>query len=129
TRVRHEVLTHCADTLKKLYIMLDDGATYKPDAAGMARRALKGITLDYLTSRGDGTSVTLAAGQYNRADNMTDRMMGLRAMMDTESPVREDILKDFYTKFRDYPLVIDKWFAAQATAVRPQTLDDVSRLA
>ncbi len=127
--IRHDVLAHCGDTLRKLYIALDNGAAYKPDAAGMAQRALKGVVLDYLTSHGDDAAVTLASGQYNRADNMTDRMMGLSALLDTESAMRENILADFYKKFRDYPLVIDKWFAAQARAVRPQTLDDIARLA
>jgi aminopeptidase N len=38
-------------------------------------------------------------------------------------------LDAFYERFRDDPLVIDKWFTLQAFAQRPSTIDEVERLA
>ncbi|WP_369024159.1 aminopeptidase N C-terminal domain-containing protein, partial [Nocardia cyriacigeorgica] len=51
---------------------------------------------------------------YARATNMTDRMGALSAMVTSYAPGREAALADFYTRFADDPLVIDKWFSLQA---------------
>ena len=56
-------------------------------------------------------------------------MMAFASLMDTVSDEREAVLADFYNRFKDYPLVIDKWFSAQALAVRATTLEDLAKLA
>ena len=43
-------------------------------------------------------------------------------------PNARQALADFYARWRDDALVIDKWFALQATAQRPDALDAVSAL-
>lgn len=90
-------------------------------------RALKNIILRYL-SRGEGQALELAKTQYDQAANMTDRVAALSVLADTDSSERNDAFADFYSRFADYPLVIDKWFALQAMAVRSATLDDVANL-
>jgi aminopeptidase N len=44
-------------------------------------------------------------------------------------PERAAALDDFYERYRDDPLVIDKWFALQATTPAPDTLAQVRALA
>ena len=44
------------------------------------------------------------------------------------SPEREAALDDFYERYRDDPLIIDKWFALQAMTPEPGTLDRVRAL-
>jgi aminopeptidase N len=95
----------------------------------MAERALKAVALDFLTCQGDQLSSALCKEHYSNANNMTDRMMALGGLLDTDSPERAEVLADFYDRYKSYPLVMDKWFAAQARAVRPQTLDDIRLLA
>jgi aminopeptidase N len=46
-----------------------------------------------------------------------------------DAPEREQALAAFYDRFKDDPLVLDKWFALQATAQRDSTLDEVEKLA
>ncbi len=42
--------------------------------------------------------------------------------------MREDALADFYRKWRNDPLVLDKWFSLQALSVLENTLDKVIHL-
>lgn len=91
-----------------------------------SRRSLKNASLAYLCAGGAG--LDLAREQYRSADNMTDRMAALRQMADSDAPERAEVLADFYRRFKDDALVIDKWFTAQALSIRAGTLDDVIAL-
>ncbi|ADG16342.1 aminopeptidase N [Paraburkholderia atlantica] len=90
-----------------------------PEAAG--HRALKNLALSYLTELDDSANaVRLASAQYEAANNMTDRAAALSALLNAAapqggSPEAQHALDDFYRRFEKEPLVIDKWFALQAT--------------
>lgn len=129
TRIKYDILSECQGDLEKLYTKLNAPKAYRPDATAMAERTLKAVVMDYLTCQGDQMSSALCHRHYFAADNMTDRMMALNGLIDTDGPERAEVLADFYTRFQSYPLVMDKWFAAQARAVRMQTLDDIRLLA
>jgi len=90
-----------------------DGA-YTPDAVSAGKRALKNIALGYLVETEAPEALAQAEQQYARATNMTDRMGALSAMVASYAPGREAALADFYTRFADDALVIDKWFSLQA---------------
>jgi aminopeptidase N len=94
-----------------------DGA-YSPDAAASGRRALKNMALSYLSEFDDAQSHALAQAQYGSAGNMTDRLAALTALVNgsTLSKVKAKALAHIYDEFRAEPLVVDKWFALQATA-------------
>jgi aminopeptidase N len=59
---------------------------------------------------------------------MTDRMAALSSLSLSDTPERTAALEDFYARYRDDPLVVDKWFALQATVAEPATLDRVRTL-
>ena len=46
-----------------------------------------------------------------------------------DAPQRQEALDAFYARFKDDPLVLDKWFALQASAQRSDTVDQVLKLA
>jgi aminopeptidase N len=76
-----------------------------------------------------GTSaIALAARQYHQATNMTDRMAALATLALHPAPERQAALDDFYRRYSDNPLVIDKWFGLQASIPDPATLDRVKVL-
>ncbi|NBX66887.1 MAG: aminopeptidase N [Proteobacteria bacterium] len=99
------------------------------DEAAIARRALRNIVLGYLTAGDADTGAKLAQAQYDSAPTMTERLGALAAVKSLEHPAREALLADFYARFKDYPLVIDRWFAIQASANRKSVIADVRRLA
>ena len=90
-----------------------------PEAAG--HRALKNLALSYLAELDDpAEAVRLASAQYDAANNMTDRSAALSALLNASaanggSVKAQQALDDFYRRFEKEPLVIDKWFALQAT--------------
>ncbi|MFL9823354.1 aminopeptidase N [Rhodoplanes sp. SY1] len=126
--LRRAIGNDLAPTLRVLYDRLRDDGPYSPDAASAGRRALRNVCLDLLAAPGHAGAVALAAAQYAEADNMTDRMAALGTLSLHDTAEREAALADFAERFRDDPLVIDKWFALQAMIPDPGTLARVERL-
>ncbi|MGE4126200.1 MAG: aminopeptidase N [Pusillimonas sp.] len=93
------------------------GKPYSPDPASAGARALQNCALSYLAAGNVAGANTLARAQYDNAGNMTDRMAGLSTLVNYGNTVqRETALASFYTQWQHNPLVIDRWFALQATA-------------
>jgi len=128
-RIKFDILDECHDLLKELYYRLSIIKDFSPDPQSMAERSLKSVVLSLLTCRGDEDATKLARAHYFNANNMTDRMMAVNALIDTQSSDRDDVLEHFYKEYQTYPLVIDKWFSAQARAVRPNAIEDIKNLA
>ncbi len=128
TLLMRAVLAAHRGKLLSVFDSVNTNKPYAPDPVSMGERSLKRVMLRYLSASLDREAAALAKSVYDHANNMTDRMIGLSALMDTSAPEREDALKDFHARFKDYPLVIDKWFSAQAMAVRPDTLADIRKL-
>jgi aminopeptidase N len=126
--LRAAVGDHLAGPLFDHYRRLSESRPYTPDAAGAGRRALRNVCLDLLVATGRPDAVSLAAQQYQAADNMTDRMAALSTLSLRDVPERTAALDDFYTRFGDDPLIVDKWFTLQATIPEPATLDRVKAL-
>ncbi len=103
---------------------------FRPDAASAGRRALRNAALGWLAALADQEPVVRARliEAYRGADNMTDRMAALRLLVDIDGPERQEALDDFYGRFRDDALVIDKWLALQAVSALPDTLARVTAL-
>jgi aminopeptidase N len=116
------------DALAAVHRRMSDNAPYSPDAASAGRRALKNACLDLLAADGGAEGITLAARAFATADNMTDRMAALTTLSLHDRPERDAALDDFYRRYHSDPLVIDKWFALQATIPEPATLDRVRKL-
>ena len=128
TALRAALGEHLASLLFDHYRRLSEGGPYRPDAASAGRRALRNICLDLLVATRRPEAISIAARQYELADNMTDRMAALSTLSLCEVPQRTAALKDFYGRYADDPLVIDKWFTVQAIIPEPATLDRVKAL-
>jgi len=86
------------------------------------------VCLRYLGERGDAAGRAFAVAQYETADNMTEAVGALGALADTVSSERDDLYARFEERWRDEPLVLDKWFALEATSRRAGTLARVRSL-
>lgn len=109
---------------------------YEPTPQAAGQRALKNLALAYLAELDDpADAVRLANAQYDSANNMTDRAAALAALLAASATagagVAEPALDEFYRRFEKEPLVIDKWFALQATqrgSAKHRVIDVVRRL-
>jgi aminopeptidase N len=89
---------------------------YSPDALSAGRRGLKNLALSYLAAAPDADSIRLAQAQFDEAGNMTDRVAALVALIHAGAEGAPAALHAFYQDFEHEALVIDKWFAIQASA-------------
>ena len=110
------------------YRRLSESGPYRPDAAGAGRRGLRNTCLDLLVATRRPDAISLAARQYQVADNMTDRVAALSALSFYDTPERAAALDDFYARYADDPLIVDKWLSLQAAIPEPATLDRVKAL-
>jgi aminopeptidase N len=101
---------------------------YRPDAGSAGRRTLKNVCLDLLAATDASEAILRASSQYENADNMTDRMAALETLALHDRPERTAALEDFYARYADDPLIIDKWLALQAMIPEPATLERVRAL-
>ena len=101
---------------------------YSPDAQSAGRRALKNVCLDLMAVTGAGDAIARARAQYAGADNMTDRMAALETLALHDRTGRAAVLDDFYKRYADDPLIIDKWLALQAAIPESETLERVRAL-
>jgi aminopeptidase N len=104
-----------------------NGFALTPAAKGMRR--LRSIALGYLAASGATDIPALALAQFDGADNMTDRIGALGVLANGMSAERDTALAAFYERYRDNPLVLDKWFLTQAISTREDTVDAVTVLA
>jgi len=126
--LRAAVGEYLAGPLFDHYRRLSERGPYRPDAASAGRRMLRNTCLDLLAATRRPETISLAIRQYQAADNMTDRMAALSALSLCDGPERAAALDDFYARYADDPLIVDKWLTLQATIPEPATLDRLKAL-
>ncbi len=126
--VRKELAGSMGKMFLAAYRAAAEEGPYSLGADSIGRRSLKNLSLSYLVALNDQTCLDLAFTQFREADNMTDTIGALAPLTLTDCPERVEALAIFYDKWRDEPLVIDKWFSLQATSPLPGTLNEVKAL-
>ena len=112
--LRARLAIHLGDELRRLHAGLSDTGPFSPDAASAGRRALRNAVLELLAVDSHSPNGDLAARHFEDATNMTDAIGGLNALVELGGPARDKALAAFHAKWKDEPLVLDKWFAVQA---------------
>ncbi|MCF7964954.1 MAG: aminopeptidase N [Methylobacter tundripaludum] len=100
----------------------------KFDAGAIGRRRIKNTCLSYLSKLENSHIHKLSQQQFNTAKNMTDQMAALAVIVNNPHPAKQQCLDSFYHQWRDEALVIDKWFALQASGSMPDTFATVQAL-
>ncbi|MGE4321470.1 MAG: aminopeptidase N [Sphingobium sp.] len=103
-----------------------DGFSLSSQAKGA--RKLRNLALLYLVESGAADGPAIAFGQFDEADNMTERQAALAILANGASPEREAALDIFYNRYRADALTLDKWFQTQAFALHPDTVGLVEEL-
>lgn len=114
--------------LEEIYKNNRSGDVFSAKFEAQAQRSLQNVVLRYLTKGSDHTHWTTAKAQYDDANNMTDRVAALSCLAESDTDERNAAFEDFYSRFKDYQLVVDKWFALQASATRQNVLHDIQEL-
>jgi aminopeptidase N len=112
--LRKRMAAHLDASLRELHGRLQDTSAFSPDATQAGRRALRNAVIELMSANPTPYNRERARAHYDDAGNMTDSIGGLCALMGIGGEAFETALADFYERWRDEPLVIDKWFALQA---------------
>jgi aminopeptidase N len=128
TAMRRKLGSDLSTRLTQVYESTKSDAPYSPDAASAGRRALKNRCLALLAATGADDAFARAEAQFRAADNMSDSLPALTVLTHEGAPSAQDLLDGFHARWRNDPLVIDKWLALQASAPLPGTLARVEAL-
>jgi aminopeptidase N len=126
---RHELGDALREQFAAAYRDLADPGPYRIDARSIGRRALRNMALSYLAAADRREGARLAKAQFDIGANMTDVLAALGVLVDTDCPERAAALAAFYERWREDPLVLDKWFSLQARSSLPGTIEAVRELA
>jgi aminopeptidase N len=90
-------------------------APFAPNAEQAGIRALRGAMIALTGAmRGSASDAKLKA-VFDAAPNMTESLTSLRALCASDAAGKTDAIEAFEAKWASNPLVMDKWFAVQAS--------------
>ena len=98
------------------------------DAGAIGRRRIKNICLSFLSRLESEDVQQLSERQFNTAQNMTDQIAALATIVNHPHPAKAQCLASFYEQWQTEALVVDKWFAIQASSPMPDAFATVISL-
>jgi len=98
------------------------------DGLSIGKRALKNRLLGILMSLGDESIHRLCVSHYYESLSMSERIAALDLLENYAPELAQAPLEDFYTRYRDQTLVMNKYFTVLASSRRVGTLERVITL-
>ncbi len=110
------------------YFNSQEDGSYRATGTQIGQRALRHLALNHLCYQRP-ESIAWAEDLLQRADNLTDRLAALRAIVHFALPDRRSAaLEDFYIKWQGEALVVNQWFTLQAIRPHPDAVESVLEL-
>ncbi len=103
-------------------------ASINLEADYIAKRAIKNRVLKILSALKNDEVAQLAQKQYEESLTMTDRIVALDVLENLHVSYAQTALQDFYDKYKDETLVMNKYFAILASSSRYDVLERVEKL-
>ena len=116
------------DRFKALYRECHRDESGLFDAGAIGRRRIKNTCLAYLSRLEQPDIQQWSQQQFDTAKNMTDQIAALAVIVNSQHPAKQQCLADFYRQWQAEALVIDKWFALQASSQCNDTFANVQAL-
>jgi aminopeptidase N len=98
------------------------------DSLSMGKRSLKNRVLRILCGNETQALAELTRKQYEESMSMGDRVVALDILENSHPEFAQVAHADFYSKYKDQTLVMNKYFAILASSHREGTLDRVQAL-
>ncbi|MEA1983581.1 MAG: aminopeptidase N [Campylobacterota bacterium] len=123
---------HLALTFKEkllsLYHENHNPSSLEISSEEISKRSIKNRALRLLSALEEKETIELAKLQYETSLTMTDRVVALDILENSHPEYAEVALKDFYSKYKEQTLVMNKYFSILAASHREGTLDRVMAL-
>ncbi len=99
---------------------------YNPGAEQAGVRALRTSLIVLLGVADDPYADAVLTSLYDEASNMTEQLAALRALCVRNAAGRADAVAHFARRWASNDLVMDKWFAVQASTGNPDTVAELA---
>jgi aminopeptidase N len=126
--VRRRLALALREELLEIYREYAVPGSYSPDASSAGRRALRNAALGFLMELDEPDVRALCVNQLEAGGNMTDSFAALARLANCDCAERAPALDAFYRRWKDEPLVVDKWLAVQSASRLPTALAETRRL-
>ena len=115
---------------KSVLKSLKSSEEFSPSAQEAGKRSLRNLVLAYGVAGKSKSAQNDIISAYKKSNNMTERFSALRTIINYHpaKAEREKALADFYKRYQKNHIVLDKWFAVQATRPGTSTIATVRKL-
>ncbi len=122
-----QMKSHCAVSLEQNWLAIYNSQSNQIEQSS-GDRWLKNTALNYLVEADQSKYSALALTQQSDANNMTDEVNALQVLCRTAQPQKQDSIRNFYQKWQNEELVLDKWFSAQVQLDDQQVIGNIEKL-
>ena len=127
-RLQKELATIYKEKLLEIYSEFHMPSNDEIDSLSMAKRAIKNRCLRILSSLKSKEIISLAKEQYNSSKTMTDKVVALDILENISQDESKVAFDDFYDKYKNDTLVMNKYFTILSSSLREGTLQRVMEL-
>jgi aminopeptidase N len=126
----HKALAKSAHTWALKTLKRESNQAYAYEQGQVHWRSLKSVCckLIAIASANVGEGAISFTDIYVSSDNMTDKLAAIKAVQQTDADVFDALMQRFEGQYGHDPVVMDKWFALQASAVRTDILSRLDLL-
>ena len=126
--IARSVAAALGDDLESIYDHHNVRGAFEPTGLHAGQRALQNSVLALLSARGRPADLARLQTQFLRARNATDEIAALASLAHQRAALRLPAFEQFHKRWKDDHIMIDHWFALQASSTLPSSLQTVKRL-
>lgn len=126
-QLRQQLAEHLFEEFSSIWKQNSNSA-YRLTGEAIAQRSLYHAVLFYLALHKPHDYSDIVAQYYHQADNMTAQQAALQIAVHLRLPCHQHLLNAFEQQWMNEPLVLDKWFAIQASAPQQDVIEIVAQL-
>ena len=127
-RLAKYLATVYKDKLLSIYTKYHRADSIEIDSISMGKRAIKNRCLRILSALNEEEIISLTSSQYKNSITMTDRIVALDILENSDASLAHVAQADFYTKYKHDTLTMNKYFSILAASEREGTLARVIAL-
>lgn len=129
TELKAAIGRRYSSLLFKLAASYETPGDYSPDSESAGRRSLKNLAYDYLITGGNPKALIALRSQFEKANNLTDKLAALTSVVNSASPAKTSMLVEAAKEWQGNPILINKWLTVQASAgTQPGEADTLTRV-
>jgi aminopeptidase N len=126
---RTQLGTRVFDTAHKMYHDLWEKEDHAMHGEAYGRRHLRNVCLWLMMKGDEDKTLNTCQQQFAQAQTMTDQIASFGLLVNSaQESARLQAIEEFYKQWSMEDLVLDKWFALQASCELPGTLEKVQNL-